>query len=90
MYDHVGAVLKEARISKGLTQLELAKQLGFTTSQYISNIERGMCSLSAYQARRIARLLDYPFERFVEAAAADYKMRYLVDSRTDVKVHRDR
>jgi len=38
-----GSYLKTARESRNITQSELAKKLGYTTSQFISNWERGLC-----------------------------------------------
>ncbi len=40
----LGKLLKEAREKKDLTQLEVATSLGYTSSQYISNFERGLCA----------------------------------------------
>lgn len=34
---------KEGRVRAGLTQREVADQLGYSTPQYVSNWERGMC-----------------------------------------------
>lgn len=39
----INKALKAARVKKGLTQLEVAKDLGLTTSQYVSNYERELC-----------------------------------------------
>ncbi len=36
-------ILRQARVSKDLTQMELAKKLGFKTPQMVSNWERGLC-----------------------------------------------
>src|ERR1700691_4295238 len=38
-----GSFLKTAREKRNVTQSELAKRLGYTTSQFISNCERGLC-----------------------------------------------
>jgi transcriptional regulator with XRE-family HTH domain len=38
-----GSFLKNAREKRNVTQSELAKKLGYTTSQFISNWERGLC-----------------------------------------------
>ncbi len=41
---HIGSYLKEIRQKRNITQAELAKKLGYTTSQFVSNWERGLCS----------------------------------------------
>jgi transcriptional regulator with XRE-family HTH domain len=38
-----GSYLKTAREKRNITQSELAKRLGYSTSQFISNWERGLC-----------------------------------------------
>lgn len=38
----VGAFLKDCRIKKGLTQEQVAKQLRYSTPQFVSNWERGL------------------------------------------------
>lgn len=37
-------LLKEKRLASGLSQLEIAKTLGYSSGQFVSNWERGLCS----------------------------------------------
>lgn len=39
----LGQYLSDLRRSAGVSQLDAAEYMGFTSSQYISNIERGIC-----------------------------------------------
>ncbi len=39
-----GQFLKQARVSAGFTQCHVSKELGFKNGQYLSNLERGLCS----------------------------------------------
>ena len=39
-----GQYLKQARISAGYTQADIAKLLEYSSSQFISNVERGISS----------------------------------------------
>ena len=43
----LGKFLRKKRIVAGLTQGELAKSLGFSSSQFVSNIERGVATIPA-------------------------------------------
>lgn len=52
-----GKNLRKLRKSKGLTQAELANDLGIEISQ-ISRIERGIINTSVYTIYRISRILD--------------------------------
>lgn len=45
--------LKQKRMEKGITQLEASRYLGHTTSQYISNFERGLCEPSIETAMKL-------------------------------------
>ena len=40
----VGKFLKDQRLRANLTQSQVAQELGYTSPQFISNIERGLCS----------------------------------------------
>jgi transcriptional regulator with XRE-family HTH domain len=58
-----GSQLRSLRESKGISQNELARRLGYSSNGYISDIERGEYIPSEdYKLREIARVLDEPFE----------------------------
>lgn len=40
----IGLYLKKQRTMLGLSQKEVAKRIGLQSSQFISNIERGICA----------------------------------------------
>ena len=40
----IGLYFKDERLAFGLSQDKLAKRLGYTTPQFISNWERGLCA----------------------------------------------
>jgi len=42
-FKKMGKFLKAKRIEADLSQAYVAKKLGYTSSQFISNIERGLC-----------------------------------------------
>lgn len=50
-----GALIKSARLNAGLSQGKLARKLGYETPQYISNIERGLCSLNLRKAKKLCK-----------------------------------
>lgn len=49
-----GKFLKEKRIKKNLTQAQIAKALGYKTSQFISNWERGLSTPPAAVIKKVA------------------------------------
>ena len=54
----LGIVLKKKRVEKGLTQMELAEHLGYTSPQFVSNWERGMCSPAFNALPTLAKVLS--------------------------------
>jgi len=44
LFQTLGTYLRKARIEKGLSQREVADALGYSSPQFISNFERGLCS----------------------------------------------
>lgn len=42
----LGKYLKQTRKKAGLTQTDVAKEFGYTSPQFISNYERGLCAPS--------------------------------------------
>lgn len=53
---HFGALWKEAREEAGLTQSEVAEALGYTSGQFISNVESGRCRFPGNQLGKIKKL----------------------------------
>lgn len=67
-----GQRIRTARGNSGMTQGELAQRLGFRTGQWVSDIERGVNSIDAHELRRVARVLNYPTDYFLDP---EYDMR---------------
>lgn len=54
--NHLGPYLQKKRLQSGYTQLDVAKKLGYSSPQFISNFERGLCSPPLKQLKKIANL----------------------------------
>lgn len=50
--------LSEKRLAKGFTQGELAKALGYTSPQFISNWERGLAEPPLEALKKMVKILD--------------------------------
>lgn len=55
--EHIGQILKQARLKKGLSQRDLSLKTGFPQS-HISKIERGQIDLQASSLIELSRILD--------------------------------
>lgn len=58
--------LKAARIMKGLTQDELAKKLGYSCAQFVSNWERGQCLPPIGKMKAVSKVLGLDHNDFVD------------------------
>lgn len=57
-FNHIAKLLKESRLAKGMSQNELAKAVGFKNGQFVSNIERGICSIPFKKVPLVCELLE--------------------------------
>lgn len=71
---HVNRLVRNSRVSKGVSQLELAEALGYISPQYISNIERNLTGLSVKKYKQVCEVLDIPVEKLIRASVKDYKL----------------
>lgn len=52
----LGRYLKQKRIEAGFTQVDVANRLGYSTAQFISNFERGLCAPPIKNLRVLIKL----------------------------------
>jgi transcriptional regulator with XRE-family HTH domain len=62
----LGKYLKEKRLAVGLTQFEVASYLGYTSAQFISNMERGCCFPPNKVLRGMIKLYKIPVDELLE------------------------
>jgi transcriptional regulator with XRE-family HTH domain len=73
----IGQAIKEAREKAGLTQISVAEALGYRSGgQFISNIERGACSLPLAKVNRLAKILKISPDVIIEAKLVDTRERF--------------
>lgn len=66
-YHSVGVFLRGARESTGLTQREVSIKLGYSTSQFISNFERGVALPPLQKMKVLAKLYKLSISELIEA-----------------------
>lgn len=62
----LGKYLKEKRVISGMTQFEVASRLGYTSAQFISNMERGCCFPPNSVLRGMVKLYKIPVEELLK------------------------
>ena len=64
VYVDIGMMVRDYREKKGLTQLELAKALGYETSQFVSLFERGLSKVPVEVMGQLVVILGIPEKHF--------------------------
>ena len=65
--------LQEARVRAGLSQKDVALELGYQTAQVVSDWERGVRSPPANCFRKLVKLYGVPVEQFFELLLEERK-----------------
>ncbi len=68
-----GQLVRKYREDNGITQMEAAKHLGYSTPQFISNIERGLAGIPAKEAPQLCDFLGLPYEKWVNVRVKSYR-----------------
>lgn len=68
-------LIREKRIEQNLSQNELASHLGYTSPQYISNVERNLCGFPAKKAKQLCKILKIKKGDFKEAYLKRYELK---------------
>lgn len=73
---NVGHLIKQTRTVKGWSQSDVSAAIGFSckNGQFISNIERGLCSLPAKKIIKICDVLGMSGEDLKTAMVRDYEL----------------
>lgn len=71
--DRVGSYFRKKRVESGMTQIELSKRLGYSTSQFVSNWERGVCMPPLSNMASLCDLLSIPKREIVDLLTDEYR-----------------
>ena len=58
--------LRNSREAKGMSQGELAKKLGLSSPQFVSNMERGLCGVPITTLRRLGKMFKWSAQEMYE------------------------
>lgn len=73
-FDHLAQLLKGAREARGLSQAEVAKKLGYTSPQFISNMERGLCAPPLKAIKELVEMYRLKQDELIQAVMADQEL----------------
>ena len=78
-FENIAEVVKTYRkiaineeTGKNYSQLELSQAIGYSNGQFISNVERGLCSIPLNNIKRLCGVLNIPDEIIKLALINDY------------------
>lgn len=58
LFQNLGVYLQKKRVKAGLSQGDVAKALGYSSPQFISNFERGLCAPPLPKLKSIINMYD--------------------------------
>jgi transcriptional regulator with XRE-family HTH domain len=70
-FSHLGLILKAGREKADLSQVAVAKKLGYGSPQFISNFERGISSPPTKKLKVLASLYHLPVDELLQAIVLD-------------------
>ena len=71
-FEATAKVIKSYRQKTSLSQSDLSVQLGYRNGQFISNVERGLCSIPLKKLKVVCHILAIPHDEMKEALLKDY------------------
>ena len=78
-FSNIAKLIKNSRKKCGMSQSQLAKAMGNYNYQYISNIERALCSVPVKSLSAVAQCLEIDKNIIIMAMADDYRHSLLTD-----------
>jgi transcriptional regulator with XRE-family HTH domain len=73
-FEHIAKLIRTKRMNhpKGYSQSDLSHLLGYKNGQFISNVERGLCSIPLKMLGRVSEILDIPKSELKDAVLNDH------------------
>ncbi|MBY0416115.1 MAG: helix-turn-helix domain-containing protein [Bdellovibrionales bacterium] len=74
-FKHVADLVKNARLNhpRRYSQNEVSSLLGYKNGQFVSNVERGLCSVPLKKLDKLAITLNIPREELKAAILRDFE-----------------
>lgn len=71
-FKEIAKLIRVRRDIVGLSQMELSKLLGYKNGQFISNVERGLCSIPHEKIKHLAKVLQIDVQTICQALTYDF------------------
>lgn len=70
-FNNIARTVREKRLKAGMSQCDLSYKLKYKNGQFISNCERGLCSIPLKKVPLLAAILDAKIDDFKDAIIKD-------------------
>lgn len=68
----IGEVVRDYRLRKGMTQLELSQRLGYDSMQFISLFERGLSKVPHKVIGKLVVILNIPQQKIIDHLVKEF------------------
>jgi len=73
LHQQLGQYLQNKRQAAGLTQMQVARKLRYSSPQFVSNFERGLCSPPMKNLRTLVKLYDIDARELIDLIIKEQK-----------------
>lgn len=73
LFEVLGSYLQEKRVEAGLSQGVVAAKLGYSSPQFISNFERGLCAPPLAKLKSIIDMYDLNAEEVIKIMLSEHE-----------------
>lgn len=75
-FPHMAKLIRSYRTKaeSSISQSDLSESVGYKNGQFISNVERGLCSVPTKKASVLCETLGIPKDEFLGAITEDFKL----------------
>lgn len=73
LHQQLGEYLRDKRVHNGFTQAEIAGKLGYSSPQFISNFERGLCSPPLKNLKTLVKLYKIDASELIKLIIEEQK-----------------
>lgn len=85
VYQSINDFVKSKRIEKNKTQADVSKALGLDTTQFVSNIERGLTNIPTSRYKQLAEFLGFDVNKLIEMNVQEYRRALAVEVKDSKK-----
>ena len=73
-FQNIAKLIRKYRSQTDMSQNDLSAKLNYKNGQFISNVERGLCSVPLKTLKNLVAVLNIPADELREAMLQDYGM----------------